>query len=489
MLTKYPSTPLTSLFKDSFAQRLLVTAEQFPQNTGLWVDGQAYSYQEMVASGLAIAATLQSLITAPGNCGILAYRSAVAYQGIWGALFAGCCYVPMNPRFPVIRNQAALQSADCKILIVDQRSEDAARELLQKAEQPLTVLLPEHKLLPEWCQGSQHQFLCQGQLKPANDWQQPDVVSRYAYLLFTSGTTGKPKGIAITHENVMAYAQTILASFDLTSDDRFTQMSDLTFDLSVHDLVSAWSVGGALYVVPETALLCPADFVKRHELTCWNSVPSLLGFIKKFGKMKPGAFPCLRYSFFCGEALPIALAKEWQAASPQGQVVNLYGPTEATIAITALTLTPDLPEQGNMPIGHVFANQDIAVVNAEGKLVTQGEEGELWLGGSQVADGYWQDPERTNNAFIEKTFSGYNAKRWYATGDIVSIDSRFGLLFHGRKDFQVKINGFRVELGEIESVIRNQFSCDWVAVVPWPVDRNGAAKGLVAWLAGEADDE
>ncbi len=472
-------------FRNSFARFLINSAENFSRKPALWVNEQLYSYGEMITQGRSIAATLQALNLGTFNCGLLAYRSATIYQGIWGTLLAGGCYVPMNPRFPAAKNKAVLSAARCPVIIVDKRSEAAAKELLHELNHSVTVLLPEHEQCPEWCKDFDQQFLCQTQLKAARDWRQPQYANPYAYLLFTSGTTGTPKGIAVTHDNLKAYSNNILTRYNIGSSDRFSQVSDLTFDLSVHDLACAWPVGGALYVVPEASLLCPADFINRHQLTCWNSVPSLLSFIRKFGKMKPGAFPSLRYSFFCGEAFPMSLASHWQAATPNGRVINLYGPTETTVAITGLEYTECLPDTPNMPIGYVFPDQEAIVINSEGQLAEAREEGELLLGGSQVTQGYWHDPERSAKSFIEKSFPGFESERWYCTGDIVSQHAEYGLHFHGRKDFQVKVNGFRIELAEIESVIRKQFDCDWVAVIPWPVDADGIARGLVAWLSGE----
>ena len=487
MLINYPEQS-SAPFSDSFGCSLLDAAERFNDRPALWVDDCEYLYSELVQQGLAIAATLQALKFASGRCAILAYRSAVAYQGICGTLLAGGCYVPLNPRFPVDKNQSVLASATSDFMIVDRRSEETARQLLLKHDSVMSVLLPEHQTLPEWCQETPHRFICQPQLLSADNWKQPELVNRHAYMLFTSGTTGKPKGIAVSHQNMKAYVSNILEKYTLTSRDRFSQMSDLTFDLSVHDIGCAWTVGGCLYITPEAALLCPADFVNRHQLSCWNSVPSLLGFMNKFGKMKPGSFPHLRYSFFCGEAMPTAMADKWRKATPGGTVVNLYGPTEATVAITSLDFTMECSEQANLPIGQPLSHQEVMIVDDKGQQVEAGEQGELWLGGSQVTDGYWCDEERTQQAFIKKTFPDAASEYWYKTGDLVSRHEHYGLVFHGRKDFQVKINGFRVELGEIEAVVRNQFECDWVAAIPWPVDRAGAAKGVVVWLPGIEGD-
>ncbi|MDP0589127.1 MAG: AMP-binding protein [Candidatus Endonucleobacter bathymodioli] len=483
-MSKEQSTFPLIPFEKSFAQSLLKSAKKHSLRPALWVDNKTYSYSTLMTDSLVIAATLQALAINPERCGILAYRSAVIYQSIWGALLAGCCYVPLNPRFPPGKNHPVLVAADCSVVIVDRRSEAAACELLLRLDKGISVLLPEHSKLPDWCQGTQHHYICQNQMATAKDWQKPDMVNPYAYLLFTSGTTGQPKGIAVNHQNMKAYISNILENYTLSATDRFSQISDLTFDLSVHDIGCTWTVGGALYVPPESALLCPADFVSRHELTCWSSVPSLLGFMDKFRKIKKDGFPHLRYSFFSGEAMPALMAAKWDQATPNGKIVNIYGPTEATVSVTSCVYRSMHLELASLPIGKPFSQQETIVVNDKNELIKGEDHGELWLGGSQVTDGYWRDSARTQQSFIEKTFINCVSKRWYRTGDIVSWHKSYGLMFHGRKDFQVKINGFRVELSEVEAVIRTGFSCSWVAVIPWPVDSAGAAKGLVAWLSG-----
>ncbi|MDP0560815.1 MAG: AMP-binding protein [Candidatus Endonucleobacter sp. (ex Gigantidas childressi)] len=483
-MSKEQSTFPLSPFRKSFAQSLLKSAKEYSLRPALWVDNKTYSYSTLMTESLAIAATLQALSCSPEICGILAYRSAVTYQSLWGALLAGCCYVPLNPRFPLGKNHPIFVASGCSVIIVDRRSEAAARELLLRLDKGVSVLLPEHSELPDWCQGTQHHYICQNQMATAKVWQAPEVVNAYAYLLFTSGTTGQPKGIAVTHQNMKAYIGNLLETYTLAATDRFSQISDLTFDLSVHDIGCTWTVGGALYIPPENALLCPADFVSRHELTCWSSVPSLLGFMDKFRKIKKDAFPHLRYSFFSGEAMPTIMAEKWAQAAPNSKIINIYGPTEATVSVSSFVYRSSRLELPSLPIGKPFSQQETIVVDDKGELIMGEEQGELWLGGSQVTDGYWQDSERTNQSFVDETFVSCLSKRWYRTGDIVSWHKSYGLVFHGRKDFQVKVNGFRVELSEVEAVIRTGFSCSWVAVIPWPMDSTGAAKGLVAWLSG-----
>jgi non-ribosomal peptide synthetase component F len=223
-----------------------------------------------------------------------------------------------------------------------------------------------------------------------------------AYLLFASGSTGTPKGVLISHQNVVAYLRTVLSRYRPRPDDLFTQLFDFSFDLSVHDMFVCWNSGACLYCPPAGALMSPGPFVRKHELTFWFSVPSTAATMARLRMLAPGELASLRVSLFCGEALPAGLARMWRQAAPNSIIDNLYGPTEATIAITAYRAPDDgtFPGKGRVvPIGVPFPGQQAAVIDADGNLVADSEPGELWVGSSQVATGYWHLPEITAERF------------------------------------------------------------------------------------------
>jgi non-ribosomal peptide synthetase component F len=254
-----------------------------------------------------------------------------------------------------------------------------------------------------------------------------------------------------------------------------TQLFDQTFDLSVHDMFACWGSGATLYCPSDSARRIPHQFVRRHELSCWFSTPSTIALLGRLRMLRPDDFPTLRLSLFCGEPLPKRLAGEWLKAAPRSVVENLYGPTETTIAITAFRVPRDLAGLPDIvPIGTALPGQ-MAVVDAP-----QGEPGELALGGSQVTAGYWRQDALTEQRF--KTRAGH---RWYLTGDRAVFDGAT-LHFLGRLDRQVKIAGHRVELQEIESVLREAAGCDSVAALAWPIDSDGLAQGVVGVVTEES---
>jgi acyl-coenzyme A synthetase/AMP-(fatty) acid ligase len=250
-----------------------------------------------------------------------------------------------------------------------------------------------------------------------------------------------------------------------------------------------WEAGAVLVCPSRADLVNPAGFIQRDELTTWFSVPTVAMFMRRLGSLAPDAFPSLRWSLFCGEPLPAAVAEAWAAAAPGSTVENLYGPTELTVACAVHRWDPDAsPRQcihGVVPIGEPFAGLDGIVVDASLKEVPPGAQGELLVAGDQVTLGYWNDRERTDAAFV--TPPG-RTETFYRTGDLVTrADPGSPLCYLGRLDHQIKILGHRVELLEVEAALRSASGRDAVAAVGWPRTESGAG-GVVAFVAGGGVD-
>jgi non-ribosomal peptide synthetase component F len=276
--------------------------------------------------------------------------------------------------------------------------------------------------------------------------------------------------------------------------DRFSPNFEITFDLSVFDMFMPWLHGAGLFVAPRSQQGCPSDFVAQAELTIWFSVPSLAFFIQRMRGDLLGAFPKLRWSLFCGERLPNRIAYAWALMAPNSCVENLYGPPEVTIACTAHTFDPHTspaPETlGNVPIGHALPGHAVALVDDALERVPAGQAGELCMSGPQVTLGYLGAPAQTRERFLTMPWDRDDPRRvWYRTGDLVAYLPGSDVLTHlGRTDEQVKVRGYRVELGEVEFALRKVVGTDAVAVVAVP-RRDTELVEIVAFIAGESFDE
>src|SRR5256886_9966354 len=320
----------------NLASGFFESAERFPERPALAVGNENISYQSLREEVARMGAAIQSVGDhQSGVVALLAHRSKTAYAGVLGILAAGKGYAPLNPKFPLDRTLRMLTLSGSSILIAGAESSANLPNLLSTASGSLVVILPDCDVAPAWSKElPKHRFLPAGQMSSGRNLSfSPELASAaIAYLLFTSGSTGQPKGVAIHHSNVQPYVKYVSDRYSVNEEDRFSQMFDMTFDLSVHDMFVCWERGACLYSVPEKSVMAPAKFIKDHQLTMWFSVPSVVGFMSKMGMLKPGAFSSLRFSLFCGEPLPAAYASLWQEAAPQSVIENLYGPTETTIA-------------------------------------------------------------------------------------------------------------------------------------------------------------
>src|SRR5580658_5398075 len=422
---------------------------------------------------------------------VLANRSVGAYGGILGILGSGRGYVPLNAKFPLERTLVMLRASGCTTLVVGQECAATLESLLPRLDkyldQPLTLILPDAGWEPDPKRFSPHRLISARQLSSLNiaDPVDPTVEGNaMAYLLFTSGSTGIPKGVAVSQSNAVAYMEYAAKRFGFHAADRCSQNFDLTFDLSVHELFTCWDAGATICPYAEQTLT-PATLVEEKALTCWFSVPSVAMFASKLGLLDAGAFPTLRWSLFCGEALSASLAAAWQGAANNSILENLYGPTEATIAITYYrwdsATSPAECVRGLVPIGWPFDGQQVCAVDEDLAPVPIGESGELCLGGSQVTHGYLNDPDKTAKSFVRLKHAGDQI--WYRTGDLVRQDDRGCLFYLGRRDFQVKVNGYRVELQEIDLVLREAARTELAVAIPWPLS-DGSASGIVGVLSG-----
>ena len=468
----------------------LNSVQAFGDRPALEVAGEALSYDALFRRSASLAATLAPYEFGGGPLltAVFAYRSVTAYAGILGALLHGHGYVPLNRTLPPERTKTMLQKSRCRAMIVDAESEKQLEHVLEGFDGGLLVILPEAEDVDSLSKRfPKHRFIGKAGLLSHEEWKPVEVsADALAYVLFTSGSTGVPKGVMISQRSVICYVEFVCERFDVKPTDRFSQTFDMTFDVSVSDMFVAWERGACLCCPSEKGLLNPARFISDSGLTFWFSVPSLAVFMRRLGSLKPGSYPNLRVSLFAGEALPVDLTKSWGEAAPNSIVENFYGPTELTISCTyyrwdaARSLAES--EQGVVPIGHPFPGMVPLVADESLQEVAPGADGELLMTGPQLALGYLDDPVKTAAAFVTPPRC---KEIYYRTGDRVRRPmGGQPMTYLGRIDNQVKILGRRVELGEIEAVVREESGIGGVVALGWPKTTTGV-RGVEVFLEAE----
>jgi D-alanine--poly(phosphoribitol) ligase subunit 1 len=451
-----------------------------PQSIAIAYNGQTLSYEDFAAHAKALAQQLsrahhgRTPVDQPLRVGILSSRGLHACVAIMGTCWAGATYVPLGLKLPEDKLLAILSACQLSALIVD----------AEGANRLTTAVLA---ACPEWIIRLDQQLESKSVNQSLCDVSQPVQVNAHdlAYVIFTSGTTGIPKGVMIEAGAVNNYLQTIVSKLDLQATDRALETCDISFDFSVHNMFATWQAGAALYILPATLVMNAVKFARAERLTVWNSVPSLVGMLQQLKVLQPACLPDLRVTVLGGEALPTSTAHLWQEVAPHTEIFNLYGPTEATVFCLAQVFSRQAATtQGRdfVSIGTALDGCEAMVVDAAGKEVSDGQPGELAIAGTQLARGYMGQSELT-----AQKFPVLNGKRWYLTGDN-AVKEPTGV-FHclGRIDNQVKVSGYRIELEEIDAALRLVSGRDLVAAVAWPVV-DGMAKGIVGFIAGASMD-
>ncbi len=417
------------------------------------------TYYELDRASTQLARILKDLGCTRGDRVCLVMPKALpAMIGILGILKADCAYVPIDPQSPAQRVRKVIDQCEPRVIVGAGSVGKLLEEVVGQGglpHQPALGWLGTERLLSECLTASFTQTDCENYpdtpLDYANTTEDP------AYIMFTSGSTGVPKGVVITHGNVDHYLRWAAEYFGLRPSDRMSAHPPLHFDLSVMDLFGAWGVGAELHLVPQEINLLPnkvAEFIRSSALTHWFSVPSLLTYMAKFDVVKPNDFPALKRVLWCGEVFPTPALIYWMKRLPAVTFTNLYGPTEATIASSYYTV-PACPEDDKqaIPIGNACWGEQLYVLDEKCNPLPTGQIGDLYIGGVGLSPGYWRDPEKTRAAFIQTPLSTQAGDRLYRTGDLASVGDDGLIYFHGRADTQIKSRGYRIELGEIETAL------------------------------------
>ncbi|MCO6184799.1 amino acid adenylation domain-containing protein [Rhizobium sp. L1K21] len=455
------------------------SSELYPQNIAVAVAGQNYTYGRLAAEVRLLAGRLAKQRRS-GRIGILASRSHTACLGILAAAWSGATYIPLNLKMPEDRLAALLTRLDLDALIVDERGAALMGETAMAAAPQLIVSADTAKIPAPTAKT----ILRLGDLD-GERMEQPAEVGpdHVAYIIFTSGTTGVPKGVMVPASAVKAFTTVSQDLFAITPEDRIAETTETAFDVSVQNMFLAWNAGAGLYVLTGLQMVSPARFIRDHAITIWASVPSIVNLMRRSNTLSAGSLPSLRLSFFGGEGLPPGVVRAWAQAAPNSRIDNQYGPSEATVTTLHQRLNDAAvvtPTREIMAIGKPYPGVKVAIMDENLNTLPDGTPGEIALAGAQLATGYFEQDDLT-----EQRFRIVNGERWYLTGDL-GVKDENGIFHHlGRIDNQVKVMGNRVELEEVETYLREASGSDAVAAVAWPV-ANGAAEGIVAFVADPA---
>jgi D-alanine--poly(phosphoribitol) ligase subunit 1 len=449
---------------NSFEERLGEGLRSYGNLPAIQIGGKTISYAALAAD---VARAKKILIEKAGGgsrIGILAQRSYLSIVTILATVASGMTYVPLNPKFPPARLAKIVALSECSVIVADEAFAAFGSNLCNEAAkcQPVVGL---DELLAD----------IGGISNSARGHLTPEIP---AYIMFTSGTTGEPKGVPISRSNLRQYLESIRLIAPLHQGDICTHNFDLSFDLSVHDIFHTLLSGACLCIPSENDLIDPVGFAERHSVTVWFSVPSVVLFAQRIRRLKPGSLPRMRLTLFCGEALPTSAFEIWRLAAPNSKIINLYGPTEATIAIMFHEII-EPTKDAVVSIGKAFPNSMAAVADTDLKPAVQGE---IFLGGGQVSVGYLNDPTRTAERFVKAPALGPGM--WYRTGDLGRQDEQGQIHFMGRVDEQVKVNGYRIELLEVEAVLRKASGHQGVAVVLFK-DSRTHVESLIGFVCAE----
>jgi amino acid adenylation domain-containing protein len=475
-----------SQMKLNLAHGFYQSSLRSPGNLALSIGELEFTYFQLRQLVQPLASWLRRYAQADApRVGILASRSVATYAGILSTCWVGGTYVPISPKLPEDRLIQLLNCIRADALIVDSESLPLlTNRVLPHC--PNLIQAPELAVSRECQRNAQPGVTVAARdLLPVFDVQDKPVPVQpqdVAYIIFTSGTTGIPKGVMIPASAVSHFVSVMQERYALNPSDRVAGMTEITFDISVFDMFVAWNCGASLIVVPATQLMAPAGFVRRQKCDVIFTVPSVIAGMQRMKMLAPHSMPSLRYSFFAGEPLPVVSASLWKQAASNSVVEDLFGPTEATVVCIGQRFSgPEnaTPKRGVVAIGTPFAGMEAAIVDSSLRFLPDGEHGELLLGGPQLSSGYFGAEDLTRIAFPV-----LEGKRWYRTGDLAYRDAH-GIFHHlGRIDNQVKVRGLRVELEEVEAYLREIFRTDSVAAVAWPTD-HGSASGIVAFVSGQ----
>ncbi|WP_294142884.1 AMP-binding protein [uncultured Sanguibacteroides sp.] len=426
------TTQLSSV-NNCFQKQVLIPVlhaiQSYPEKNAFCINEQFYTYKYWGECISKIRFALKEKNFSNDKVGLVVNDDLETYASIFALWLEGKCYVPLHPGQPLERCNDIIEQVGID-LILD--SSEVSR-------------YPENMIISTIISSRKETKIALDVSEYSDD--------KLAYILFTSGSTGKPKGVMISRRNIGAFMDSFWKTgIVITQEDRCLQCFDLTFDVSVQSYLVALTRGACVYTVPSGNIkyVSAATLIEEHKITFGAMAPSMLRYLKPYFEELDAT--SLKVCILTAEACPLRLMEEWHICASNTDIYDFYGPTEATIYCTYYKLVREGDNKsfnGIVSIGKPLSNVISIIIDENGIEVPNGKKGELCVAGDQITRGYWNNTRKNNEAFFEKIINGQSV-RFYHTGDLCFRDDEGDIMYSGRIDNQAKIQGFRVELGEIE---------------------------------------
>jgi amino acid adenylation domain-containing protein len=457
------------------------SAQRVPARTAV-VDpaGWSLTYAQLEDQADRVCGFLIEAGVQPGDrVGVIVPKGAAAIVAFLGIMKARAAYVPADYTAPIERNRTILSDCQVRVAILSRGGAEVLEQWPESAPLPHAAVYVD-ELPPS---GAVARYRWSDVLDHAPGAVGGRSRDELAYILYTSGSTGVPKGVMLTHENALSFVDWCSEVFQPSSADRFSSHAPFHFDLSVLDIYVALKHGAALYVIAEELGKSPkelAAFIADNRLSVWYSTPSALTLLAEFGDLGKRDYSALRIVLFAGEVFPVKHLRSLVSLWPGPEYYNLYGPTETNVCTFARIPTPVPVERSTpYPIGFACSHCRPLVLESDGNPAGAEGEGLLYIAGPSVFPGYWNRPEQNAKVFVER-----DGQRWYNTGDVVRFEPDQGFIYLGRRDRMVKRRGYRIELGEIERGLYQHQAVGEAAVIAVPDPAAGVR--ILAYLSPRA---
>lgn len=415
------------------------TAYLKKDETAVIFEDETASWQEVLRRSKQMGTSIARLGNRGKPVAVLAEKSIDTLCVFFGAVYAGRFYIPLNPQLPAERLKSIIDTLKCGCLVSAESNIDLGKSLCENVYsfESLKNDIDEELL---------------------NAIRSKAIDSDPLYALFTSGSTGVPKGVLVSHRNVIDFIDCFTETFNINENDVIANQAPFDFDVSVKDIYSSIKTGAKIVLLPRALFSNPVSLTEclwKNKVTILIWAVSALCLITTFHCLQYKRPEHIRKIMFSGEVMPLKHLKEWMECYPEGMFVNLYGPTEITCNCTYHIIDKEREYQGAVPIGRAFENREVFLLNGKNELLTEesSETGEICVRGASVAPGYFNNPEQTGKAFVQNPLNSMYPDIIYRTGDLGRYNSEGEIVFCGRKDFQIKYMGHRIELEEIEKAV------------------------------------